>query len=78
MTHLGDIVFLHVCTHKTHIRARGGYEPTRDAAMAAFANGGSDKAWTGRLAGRFRTIQVCPKDLLAGVRQAERLVNQAS
>ena len=43
MTHLGDIVFLHVCTHKTHIRARGGYEPTRDAAMAAFANGGSER-----------------------------------
>jgi hypothetical protein len=25
-----------------------------------------------------RTIQVWPKDLLAGVRQAERVVNQAS
>jgi hypothetical protein len=25
----------------------------------------SEKAWTGRLAARFRTIQVCPKDLRA-------------
>jgi hypothetical protein len=40
MTHLGDVVFRHVCTHKAHIRARRGYEPTREAAMAAFA-----KSW---------------------------------
>jgi hypothetical protein len=40
MTHLGDVVFRHVCTHKAHIRARRGYEPTREAAMAEFA-----KSW---------------------------------
>src|SRR6266704_2587924 len=27
--------------------------------------GGAEKAWTGQLAARFRTIQVCPKDLRA-------------
>jgi hypothetical protein len=42
MAHLGDVVFRHVCTHKAHIRARRGYEPTRKAAMAAFA-----KRWRG-------------------------------
>jgi hypothetical protein len=35
MTHLGDVVFRHVCMHKAHIRARPGYEPTHEAAMAA-------------------------------------------
>jgi hypothetical protein len=40
MAHLGDVVFRHVCTHKAHIRARRGYEPTREAAMTAFA-----KSW---------------------------------
>jgi hypothetical protein len=25
MTHLGDVVFRHVCTHKAHIRACRGY-----------------------------------------------------
>jgi hypothetical protein len=40
MTHMGEVVFRHVCTHKAHIRARRGYEPTRAAAMAAFA-----KSW---------------------------------
>src|SRR5262249_27299038 len=39
MTHLGDVVFRHVCTHKAHIGARRGYEPTREAAVAAVANG---------------------------------------
>jgi hypothetical protein len=65
MTHLGEVVFRHVCTHNAHIRGRRGYEPTDEAAMAAFA-----KSWrrelrarTGRLAARFRTIQVYPKDL---------------
>jgi hypothetical protein len=60
MTHLGEVVFRHVCTHNAHIRARRGYEPTDEATMAAFA-----KSWrrelrarTGRLATRFRTIQV--------------------
>jgi hypothetical protein len=38
--------------------------PTREAAMAAFAKSWrrQRKAWKGRLAARFRTIQVCPKD----------------
>jgi hypothetical protein len=40
MTHLGDVVFRHVFTQKAHIRARRGYEPTREDAMAAFA-----KSW---------------------------------
>ena len=35
MTYLGDVVFRHVCTHKTRIRARRGYEPTDEAAMAS-------------------------------------------
>jgi hypothetical protein len=30
MTHLGDVGFRHVCTHKAHIRARRGYK-SRDA-----------------------------------------------
>src|ERR1700747_1341805 len=65
MTHLGEVVFRHVCTHNAHIRARRGYEPTDAGAVAAVA-----KSWrrelrarTGRLAARFRTIQVYPKDL---------------
>jgi len=31
MTHLGDVVFRRVCMHKAHIRARRGYETTREA-----------------------------------------------
>src|SRR5437899_12444671 len=36
MRHLGEVVFRHVCTHKAHIRARRGYEPTRETAMELF------------------------------------------
>ena len=34
MTHLGEVVFRHG-THNAHIRARRGYEPTDEAAMAS-------------------------------------------
>src|SRR6516162_9402463 len=34
------------------------------------------KAWAGRLPPRFRTIQVCPKDVACDLRQAERAVNR--
>jgi hypothetical protein len=42
-----------------------GYEPTREDAMAtsAVTSGVSERAWIGRVTARFRTIQVCPKDL---------------
>src|SRR3954451_10493993 len=51
-----------------------GYEPTREAAMAAFAKSWrrERKAWTGRLAARFRTFQVCPKDSPAALGEARR------
>jgi hypothetical protein len=40
------------------------YEPTREAAMAVFAKAGGENERRGlRLPARFRTIQVCPKDL---------------
>src|SRR6516225_9776507 len=50
MTHLGDVVFRRVCTHKAHIRARRGYAATREDAMAPFAKSWRRecKAWTGR------------------------------
>ena len=42
-----------------------GADIDREAAMAAFAKSWrrERKAWTGRLAARFRTIRVYPKDL---------------
>jgi len=46
------------------------------AAMAAFAKSWRREAWTGRLAARFRTIQVYPEDLTSALRQAERALNR--
>jgi hypothetical protein len=46
----GDVVFRHVCTHEAYIRARRGYEPTHETAIAAVAKG----PWRGP-AGRRQT-----------------------
>jgi hypothetical protein len=57
-----------------------GYLPRRDFELGHHRQAKIDLS--GHMGGpptlRFRTIQVWPKDLLAGVRQAERVVNQAS
>ena len=39
MTHLGDVVFRHVCMHQAHIRARRGYEPTLEAVVSSSPEG---------------------------------------
>jgi hypothetical protein len=56
------------------LRGRSPNRPTREAAMAAFAKSWrrERKAWTGRLAARFRTFQVCPKDSPAALGEARR------
>jgi hypothetical protein len=57
-------VGLNLSVDHEHLPPTHGYEPTREAAMAAFAKSWrrERKAWTGRLAARFRTIQVYLKD----------------
>jgi hypothetical protein len=52
-----------------------GYEPTREAAMAALAKswrGGEKGVRHAGLAAGFRTIQVCPKDLPATLGEDRR------
>src|SRR5262249_6609388 len=50
--------------------------PLWSPAHQAFAKGWRrERAWTGRLPARFRTIQVCPKDLRALPRHPEPAVS---
>src|SRR6202045_411138 len=49
--------FRHVCTHEAYIRARRGYEPTHEAAIAAVAKG----PWRGQRDGDKRIEPLAPR-----------------